>query len=467
MQVKKFEARTMKEALEMVKTQLGPDAIILSARDNNRSFGLVGDGSVEITAAVSDETLQKKKFVESRLRTQDRETFTNSPAKIQKTIIDKMVNKYVEKNQPPRAITSQKYADIEDEGVREAAVANSRRRIEPAVNFIEEKVQAVRAAVAPTPAPVVHTPAADSDEVVALKGEVASLRHIIAQFQGMPQNMVSSHPGADYGIPFELSFMYEKLTSAGIAGEIAAQMLVKAQETIPALKLKNRALVDGWVARHILETTRVTGETLGSKVHLFMGPAGSGKTTSLVKMASHLVVKERLRVAVLTTDTFKVGAADQMRIYAQILNVPFAIIRSPQDWNNVMRYLGNVDAVLVDMPGVSLKSAEEAEKIKNLMPPPLLNPRIHFVASTMSKDGDVTESARRYSTIGFDDVIFTGLDESVQHGTIYNFCLRFKVPLHSFGIGPRVPEDFEFASRERVLDLLFKITKQQQLMGNL
>ncbi|HEY1079416.1 MAG TPA: flagellar biosynthesis protein FlhF, partial [Bdellovibrio sp.] len=68
MQVKKFEARTMKEALEMVKTQMGPDAIILSARDNNKSFGLVGEGSVEITAAVSDETLQKKKFAESRLR---------------------------------------------------------------------------------------------------------------------------------------------------------------------------------------------------------------------------------------------------------------------------------------------------------------------------------------------------------------------------------------------------------------
>ncbi|WP_374021172.1 hypothetical protein [Bdellovibrio bacteriovorus] len=62
MQVKKFEARTMKEALEMVKTQLGPDAIILSARDNNKSFGLVGEGSVEITAAVSEETLQKKEI---------------------------------------------------------------------------------------------------------------------------------------------------------------------------------------------------------------------------------------------------------------------------------------------------------------------------------------------------------------------------------------------------------------------
>ena len=66
MQVKKFEARTMKEALEMVKTQLGPEAIILSARDNHRSFGLVGEGSVEITAAISEDSLQKRRFTQSK-----------------------------------------------------------------------------------------------------------------------------------------------------------------------------------------------------------------------------------------------------------------------------------------------------------------------------------------------------------------------------------------------------------------
>ena len=90
MQVKKFEARTMKEALEMVKTQLGPDAIILSARDNNKSYGLVGEGSVEITAAVSEETLQKKKFAESKLREQDLQKFKQIPARQQKELIQKI-----------------------------------------------------------------------------------------------------------------------------------------------------------------------------------------------------------------------------------------------------------------------------------------------------------------------------------------------------------------------------------------
>src|SRR6476620_7150662 len=119
MQVKKFEARTMKEALEMVKTQLGPDAIILSARDNNRSFGLVGEGSVEITAAVAEETLHKKKFAESRLREEDKQKLMRSPARVQKQVINQMVNKYVAQREDkmPRQITRTRYIDIDDDSL--------------------------------------------------------------------------------------------------------------------------------------------------------------------------------------------------------------------------------------------------------------------------------------------------------------------------------------------------------------
>lgn len=470
MQVKKFEARTMQEALEMVKSQLGPDAIILSARDNNRSFGLVGEGSVEITAAVSEETLQKKKFVESRLRAQDVEAFHRSPAKAQKSMIDKMVNKYVEKHQAPKPITSRRYIDIDDDGQHEITpenVAPLVRASAPPARAPQQarpqvQPQSLNARMQQSSASAAR--AGNDEEVRALKGEIASLREIIAQFKEIPQNMMGSHPGADYGIPYDLSFMFERLANVGVAHEVAAEILVKAQENIPALKMKHRSLVEGWVARHILETTHVTNQQDQAKVQIFLGPAGGGKTTALVKTASHLVVHEGRKVALLTTDTFKVGATDQMRIYAQILNVPFAIVRNGGDWNSVMKYLTNIDVVLVDMPGLGLKDGDEAQAMRALMPPAILNPRVHFVASATAKDSDITETARRYSVIGFDDAIFTSLDESTQHGTIYNFIQRFGTPLHAFGIGPCVPEDFETATRERMLDLLFKITRNQGRM---
>ncbi|MEN0058773.1 MAG: flagellar biosynthesis protein FlhF [Bdellovibrio sp.] len=468
MQVKKFEARTMKEALEMVKTQLGPDAIILSARDNNKSFGLVGEGSVEITAAVSEETLQKKKFAESRLRDQDREKFLKSPARQQKELIHKMVEKHVQKNQAPPAITQRRYIEIEDEAEfsRQKQIAEERVRAaaKRALGAFEEQEEILQKGVAARKnvAPVKVIPTAEAHEITALKNEIASLKQVISHFQQIPQNFVGTHPGADYGIPYDLSFIFEKLTRAGMAAEIAAEILTTAQESLPALKLKNRSLIEAWVARHVLDTTRTSSHPTQGKIHCFVGPAGSGKTSALIKMASQMVVREGKKIALFTTDTFKVGAADQMKIYAQILNVPFSVIRSQNDWTHLIRYLANVDCVLVDYTGISLKNNDEIHMLKSLLPPGAMSPQIHLVLSANAKDGDATELGRRYSVLGYKDVIFNGLDESTQHGTIYNFMRRFDVPLHSFGIGSRVPEDFEFATKERLLDLIFKITKLKQ-----
>lgn len=456
MQVKKFEARTMKEALEMVKSELGPDAIILSARDNNKSYGLVGDGSVEITAAVSEETLHKKKFAEARLREQEKEKFSRSSARVQKDLIEKMVTKHIQKNQPPRSITSQRYIEIDDEGLYSKAQVSYKPQAQPQY--------AVPNPLPPTPVKTA-TPAQSSApanlEILTLKTEIANLKQMLSQFQAVPQNFLQGHPGVEFGLPYDLSFVFEKLTQAGVAPEVAADVCERVQKELPASKLKNRSLVEGWVARYILESTKIVSydEIRDTKVHAFVGAAGSGKTMALVKMASHLVVRENKKVAILSADTFKVGASDQMRIYAQILNVPFSVIRNPSDWYQIMNYMNSVDYILVDYPGLSLRNAEEGMNLKRLMPPSNLKTRVHLVLSTLAKDQDVTELGRRYSVLNYHDVIFTGLDESVQHGTIYNFMRRFDIPLHSFGIGTRVPEDFEFATKERVLDLLFKITK--------
>lgn len=501
MQVKKFEARTMKEALEMVKTQLGPDAIILSARDNKRSFGLLGEGSVEITAAVSEETLQKKRLAESQMREQDRDKFSKSPARSQKAFIQKVVNNATAANQAPKEITNRRYIEIDDdfqtsdvdamgtasERIKKAAqaawLAMNESRSEQSSdqakaqsysrNITNESVKkstAVQKAAVTGDRYVMQSQnpmpnMIESKEVLVLKNEIESLKAMLAGFQSATNVSATSHntyPGADYGLPYDLSFMFERLTLEGLTKDIAAVMLDQAQEEIPMIKMKNRSLVEGWIARHILETTKIADPGLNAKIHVFVGPSGSGKTSAMVKMASHLVVHGGKKVALFTTDTNKVGASDQMKIYAQILNVPFAVIRGTQDWQNVMRFLPNLDVVLVDTAGSSLKNEEEIGNLSKCLPPTQLRPRTHLVLSATAKDEDMIEMGRRFATANYQDVIFNCLDESSRHGSIYNFMKRFDIPIHSFGIGGRVPEDFEFASRERVLDLIMRITRRAE-----
>lgn len=561
MRVKKFEAKSMKEALQMVKYELGPDAVILGARDNKR-FGLAGEASVEVTAAVSESTLQKKRFVESRLTAADRARFERSDARTQRQIIEKMVEARMKQNEAPqrRAITPVSYIDIPDEDEapsprRKAALERAagrsvldlledfdqdfeedkwqtrstrdasrdagssapvrKEQVEPSEKakarirnaaqeawksnpFFDEERAARRAsqqstapqrqsatpqapqATRPQPppesqpaaggtemireqapqAPIVTKPVEGKEtEITVLKNEISRLQKMLEGFQKVPQTFVSMHPGADYGISYDFSFMYQKLMEAGLNVENTVEILQAAAKEIDPVQAKKRPIIDAWVARWFLNNIQIAQTPFQGRVHLFVGGSGSGKTSALVKMASHLVVKEKKKVAILSTDSFKVGAVDQLKIYCQILNVPFAVIRSRKDWEWVLGQLRHIDHVLVDFPGLQLRDLDEIHLLKSLLPPEGIAPVCHFCVSATAKDGDAYEIARRYRVADYGDVIFTNLDQSVQHGIIYNLHRKTGKPLHSFGIGNRIPEDFEVASKERVLDLIFKLTK--------
>jgi len=550
MRVKKFEAKTMREALQMVKNELGPDAVILSARDNRRAFGLGGEASVEITAAVSESTLMKKRFVESRLSNADRERFYSIPAREQKRFIDRMIEGRMQDFEPTfrRPITTRNYIDIPDEepaptrraealgratgrnvgellndferdfdyervrGARnqasrpKSAIAQPRvpaseapvkktvaqpspqppqsaQLAQPAQAMSESAINRIKnaakeawragfsitqdskpantpSAARPAASGVAATPSPARDsEIAALKSEIERLQKLLEGFQKVPQSLVGLHPGAEFGLPYDLSFMFQKLVDAGVTIDHTVEMLSRAAKEIDPIQMKKKPIVDAWVARFLLNNVQTVASPWAGRIHLFIGGAGSGKTSQLVKAASHLVVTEKKKVAILTTDSYKVGAVDQLKIYCQILNVPFAVIRNRKDWEWVLSQLSHIDHILVDFPGLQLKSIEEIDLLKSLLPPPEAQVVSHLCVSATTKDGDAYEIARRYKVAEFNDLIFTNLDQSVQHGIIYNVHRKTGKPLHSFGIGNRIPEDFELATKERVLDLIFKLSR--------
>ena len=457
MQVKKFEARSMKEALEMIKSQLGPDAIILSAKEITKGFGLGGERSIEVTAAYSETTLTKKKFVESKLPVQQKEQFLKSTAKDQKELMRKMIESQVTKmnNQTskmnslpvkakpltgpvPYKMTERRYADIDSD----TDLMIEHTPMPTAVTEVAKKVW-------------------NDMEVSSLKQEIETLKNVMSQFQAIPQSFVQAHPGADFGVHYQMSEYFQKLTGCGLMPEIAGDIMLKCQKQLSPQQLGSRVMVESWIAKHILDSTPVCNVTT-EQFHLFVGPSGSGKTSSLIKLASSMILNQRKRVAIISTDSSKVGAAEQMKMFAQILNVPFLSVRSQQDWSHVIPHLEQLDHILVDYSGLNLRNQEETNYMKRMAPPVFKSMRTHLVLSSSSKDMDLLDCAKRYETFGFNDVIFTGLDEASQHGNIYNFIRKIKTELFAFGIGTKVPEDFEFATAERVVDLLLKITQNKR-----
>jgi flagellar biosynthesis protein FlhF len=485
MQVRKFEAKTMKEALQMVKLELGPDAIILSAKDNKKSFGLVGRGSIEITAAISEKSLLKKQYVDRNIPENSKERFNTQTAKTQKLYIEDAVARRARSAQRPdprigqgavatRPPTSQRYIDIHDLDSTPRGVGLDGRRVEDLLSelsmsghtMVETPVTNTysRPAVSiTTSAPV--SPAMAHDEVISLRREVDALRDLLSQFQGhRGKQPMTQHPGADYGLPFELSAIYEKLHVAGVDTKFIVEILEKANEELTPTEKKKVTLVDAWVARYILSHTSVTGSwsnnSSTAQVHLFVGPAATGKTSALIKMASQLVMQDRKKVVIVAADTFKVGAAEQLRTYSQILDLPFEILHSNLEYSQLMRKYSAYDYILVDLPGMTLKDISEIDQIRTLLPQREIPKQTHLVLNCTAKEIDAYEACNRYQITHFDDILVTKLDETNAHGFLFNIQKKTEKCLYAFGIGQKIPEDIELATRERVLDLIYKITKK-------
>lgn len=471
MQVRKFEAKTMKEALELVKTHMGPEAIILSAKDNHKGFGLVGGTSVEVTAAVTDEVLKRKLLAEKKLKEEARMRFQRASAKDQKRFINKAFDRAIETEaKVRRPATSIPYIDIEDESPkgragrvmgaptpapqpsRSTPISQNRAPVpaqnaggmEQVVSYTQQQLQTVKQ---------------KSSHVAALENQIRELKGMIESFNRVPQNFVNAHPGAEDGIPYVLSEVYQRMVKVGIDSNLVVKALRKAQSTLGADSSKKPALVEAWMVQYFMKNLEVTERLSTDRYQVFVGSTGQGKTTSLVKIASHLLLNEKKRVAIVSMDTMKVGAADQLKIYAQILNVPFAVVRRPQDWAVLESKLDRIDHILVDAPGFTLKTEGEPEWLRRMLPSSRQGVRMHWVQSIVARDEEVMGLAERYSKIGFQDVIFTRVDESTRQGMIVNFQNQFKKPILGFGTGVQIPEDFQWANKEHIADLIFRITR--------
>tara|TARA_B100001248_G_C27399032_1_gene468311 strand:+ start:4791 stop:6188 length:1398 start_codon:yes stop_codon:yes gene_type:complete len=464
MQVKKFEAKNMQEALQMVKTELGPDAIILSAKDNKKGYGIAGSTSVELTAAISEQKYRERQFALAKLKEEERKKLHEAKARTQKKYIQRAVKSFYDQQEEVKRRQLPKrrpYIEIQDESIAQEEVATESQeksnlaRLQTAT---QSALQSLNNDFIETKRRVNH--AKNDSEIAQLKQEVLRLQSVLQKFQQMPQTFIenpSQHGGA---VPAYLDHMYEKLNDAGINVDLIKEILKEGDKAMSSVKDKKAALIEGWVAKYFLDTIDVTGDDQGKKIEIFMGAAGSGKTASLVKYASHQIIRHRKNVAIITTNTNKVGAIEQLKIYARILNIPFAIINRNEDWEPILKQLRHMDHILVDTPGYTLKDLSEINALKDSVGHLLEKSRVHYVCPLTMGEKQALELAKRYQIFHYDDIICTKLDETSQHGLIYTLNRKLNIPLHSFGIGANIPEDFEFATRERVLDLIFKITKK-------
>ncbi|MGE5704408.1 MAG: flagellar biosynthesis protein FlhF, partial [Clostridia bacterium] len=189
------------------------------------------------------------------------------------------------------------------------------------------------------------------------------------------------------------------------------------------------------------------------KYAFFFGPTGVGKTTTIAKLAADAMLKERRKVGFITTDTFRIGAVEQLKTYANILNVPIEVVFSAKDLTASMEKLAHCDLIFVDTAGRNFRNSEYVQGIAALVEQGASSEN-YLVLSLTSRYNDMKTIIDNFQDVPIQKVIFTKADETMVYGSILNVARSFEIPLSYITVGQNVPDDIVSASPEVVSKLI-------------
>jgi flagellar biosynthesis protein FlhF len=268
-----------------------------------------------------------------------------------------------------------------------------------------------------------------------------------------PNDPAGSFPSEPEG-PTKESDLIQKILSTGIQPDFVDN-LVKEIQTV-------RNDLNGWslpeiyrrlLCWKVMEFVEVPPPALdGRKIWALIGPTGVGKTTTLAKLAAYFSLKVTPKITLVSIDTYRIGAIEQLKTYARILKLPFEAAGNKGELKQIIEKNSHQDLLLIDTAGSSPNHEGQIERLKELL---TCHPHIenHLLLSATTKDRDLDLMVRRFSFLPVRSYIFTKIDETGDYGPILNQLLRNKRPLSYLTNGQRVPEDIELASKVRVANL--------------
>ena len=194
-------------------------------------------------------------------------------------------------------------------------------------------------------------------------------------------------------------------------------------------------------------------EKLG-KVVFFVGPTGVGKTTTIAKLASYFKIQKKAKVALITSDTYRIAAAEQLRTYANILDVPISVVYTVEEFNQAVKLFEDYDLIFVDTAGRSHKDNEQCREMYHLIDDCVVGDKfvkeVYVVLSAATKYKDLLKINDVYKNIKNYSLLFTKLDETTCLGNILNMKLTANVPLSYVTSGQAVPDDISVIDAQKI-----------------
>jgi len=248
---------------------------------------------------------------------------------------------------------------------------------------------------------------------------------------------------------------YSRMVENGLDEKLAAKIL---QKTLEHNSQENIDCGKEPVMKLMKKVVPCKGEidlkADGPKIVAFVGPTGVGKTTTIAKIAAEYALRRGQKLVLVSLDTYRLGAIDQLRVYGEIMEVPFEVASGKEDLRRIVDSHSDKDLILIDTTGRSHQDKDYSGQLKEIFDD-VGEVEIHLVLSVTAQEKLFAATYHQFSPIGVDRVLFTKLDEGLSFGSLFNFSVRNRLPISYFTSGQRVPEDLEVARPDRVISLIF------------
>jgi len=388
MKIKKYQAKTTREALLLVKAELGPDAVILKIHEPKNVLGK--SEGVEVTAAL-DDSLQPE------------------PA------------------MPNAQEPTGNIGAYDRKGVKKVSWRN-----------IDEESKAFDSA---SKNAVGLTGKVDKTmhEVQALRQDVHHLR----------DELKTNLKTATAGLPAEFQSLAKGLERAGLTQPVVQDVLAELMISCPAEDRNGQTILAAAkkvIANRIPVCPGVPSRKGRSAVMLLLGPTGVGKSTTIAKIAGREVLRGNKSVAIITTDCYRMGALEQMQSFAAAANIELETVFGPEDVQDALERLKHHQLILVDTAGRSRNNQEHLDELKafvNAVHPD----EVHLVLSLNTRDRDLIEMVELFRPMGVDRILFTKQDETFELGGLLWLPMQTKLPISFVATGQRIPDDLLEAER--------------------
>ncbi|MCY9595863.1 flagellar biosynthesis protein FlhF, partial [Paenibacillus chitinolyticus] len=318
--------------------------------------------------------------------------------------------------------------------------------------FADEQAEALRAALAASRAEAAAEAAA-AQSAAREDLMLAELQHLKAMMAGL------ARPSAQPQLPPVWGRLEEHLLAQEVQPDLVRQLIESARRDLAAS-------ADEAGARQAAEAVRKRMLALfpppqgkpvsaDSKIVHIVGPTGVGKTTTIAKLAADQVLKQRRKVGLITSDTYRIAAIEQLRTYANILDVPVEVVFSPADLTRALHNLREADVIFMDTAGRNFRNEMYVSELNTLIRHQGPSETI-LVLSLTSKYSDMKAITANFSKFKVDKVLFTKMDETYSYGAMLNLLDEFPIRLSYVTDGQNVPDDIMVADENRIVDVVLE-----------